>query len=55
MAKRIQVQRWPTQVPLLRLKVQILAKFVRDAGDTIDGLGDEGTFADWMAEHVLHQ
>jgi hypothetical protein len=55
MAKRVQVDCWPTQVPLLGLEVEILAKFVRDAGDTIDGLGDEGTFSDWMAEHVLHQ
>jgi hypothetical protein len=32
---------WPTEVPLLGLEVQILAKFVRDAGDTVDSLGDE--------------
>jgi hypothetical protein len=45
----------PTQVPLLGLKVQILAKFVSDTTDAVDGLGDEGTFSDWMAEHVSHQ
>jgi hypothetical protein len=49
------MQCWPTEVPLLGLEVQILAKFVRDTTDAIDGLGDEGTFADWMAEHVSHQ
>jgi hypothetical protein len=55
MPKRVQMQCWPTQVPLLGLKVQILAELVSDATDAVDGLCDEGTFSDWMAEHVSHQ
>jgi hypothetical protein len=35
------MQCWPTEVPLLGLKVQILAKFVRYTTDAIDGLGDK--------------
>jgi hypothetical protein len=55
MPKRIQVECWPTEVTLLGLKVQILAKFMNYATDAVDRLGDERTFSDWMAEHVSHQ
>jgi hypothetical protein len=54
MAKRVQVDCWPTQVPLLGLKVQILAKLMHHAGDRIDILDRESPCLHRMIEAFVH-
>jgi hypothetical protein len=54
MPKRIQVQCWPAEVPLLGLKVQILAKLMHHAGDSIDILDRKSPCLHRMIEVIVH-